>query len=123
MINLPHLQPTTTRREQAIQMIAKKNRMTRLNGKKAKEAERIRNKANSPGVPPNSCPYIDMVKTIVDDISAAYERLYEKGEHQPKMDDLKQLADDQLEYVRRANECLRDNSAYWYQQYKSLLNK
>ncbi|MDC3298560.1 hypothetical protein OAU81_00660 [bacterium] len=104
-------------------MIAKKNRVSRLNGKKAKEAERIRCKASSPGVPPNSCPYIDMVKTILEDMSAAYDKLYEKGEHQPKIDDLKQLADDQLEYVRRANECLRDNSAYWYQQYKSLLNK
>ena len=104
-------------------MIAKNNRVKRRTGKKDKEASRMRDKANSPGVPPNSCPYIDMVKTIVDDMGVAYERLREKGEYQPKMDDLKQLADDQLEYVRRANECLRDNSAYWYQQYKSLLNK
>ena len=104
-------------------MIAKKNRVSRTTGKKAKEAERIRCKASSPGVPPNSCPYIDMVKTIVEDMSLAYDKLYEKGEHQPKLDDLKQLADDQLEYVRRANECLRDNSAYWYQQYKNLINK
>jgi type II secretory pathway component PulM len=123
MINFPHLQPTTTRREQAINMIAKKNRVSRSNSKKAKEAERIRCKASSPGVPPNSCPYIDMVKTIVEDMGLAYDRLYEKGEHQPKLDELKQLADDQLEYIRRANECLRDNSAYWYQQYKNLINK
>jgi type II secretory pathway component PulM len=126
MINLPHIynaynKPTI---ERVPQVIAKNNRVKRTRTKKQdKEAERLRNKANSPGVPPNSCPYIDMVKTIVDDMGVAYERLYEKGEHQPKMDELKQLADDQLEYIRRANECLRDNSAYWYQQYKTLLNK
>jgi hypothetical protein len=62
-----------------------------------------------------------MTKTIMDDMAAAYERLYEKGEHQPKFDDMKQLADDMLEYIRRANECLRDNSAYWYNKYKSNL--
>ena len=62
-----------------------------------------------------------MVKTVMDDMAAAYERLYEKGEHQPKFDDMKQLADDTIEYVRRANECLRDNSAYWYNKYKELL--
>ena len=90
-------------------------------GKKAKEQTRIKDKANSPGVPPNTCPYIDMVKTVMDDMAAAYERLYEKGEHQPKFDDMKQLADDTIEYVRRANECLRDNSAYWYNKYKELL--
>ena len=103
-------------------MIAKKNRLVKQRkNKRNKEQERIRDKANSPGVPPNSCPYIDMTKTIMDDMAAAYERLYEKGEHQPKFDDMKQLADDLLEYIRRANECLRDNSAYWYNKYKSLL--
>lgn len=103
-------------------MIASKNRITKQRkSKRNKEQERIRDKANSPGVPPNTCPYIDMTKTILDDMAAAYERLYEKAEHQPKFDDLKQLADDQLEYIRRANECLRDNSAYWYNKYKSLL--
>ena len=78
-------------------------------------------RGHSPGVPPNTCPYIDMAKTIMDDMAAAYERLYEKGEHQPKFDDMKQLVDDQLEYIRRANECLRDNSAYWYNKYKDTL--
>lgn len=89
--------------------------------KNQKERRRLQAKASSPGVPPNSCPYIDMVKTIMDDMAGAYERLRERGEHQPKFDDLKQLADDNLEYIRRANECLRDNSAYWYEQYKREL--
>ena len=104
-------------------MIASKNRITKQQRKNRqdKERERLDAKRHSPGVPPNSCPYIDMTKTIMDDMAAAYERLYEKGEHQPKFDDMKQLADDMLEYIRRANECLRDNSAYWYNKYKSNL--
>ena len=113
--------PSTIERRPA--MIAKKNRITKQQRKNRqdKERERLDAKRHSPGVPPNSCPYIDMTKTIIDDLAAAYERLYEKGEHQPKFDDMKQLADDMLEYIRRANECLRDNSAYWYNKYKANL--
>ena len=125
MINLPHLsynKPTTPERKPPV-VIASKTRITKQQRKNRQDKERIRldAKRHSPGVPPNSCPYIDMTKTIMDDMAAAYERLYEKGEHQPKFDDMKQLADDMLEYIRRANECLRDNSAYWYNKYKSQL--
>lgn len=113
--------PTTRRPD----MIANKTRMkqtkTARKSRQDKERVRLEAKRHSPGVPPNSCPYIDMTKTIMDDMAAAYERLYEKGEHQPKFDDMKQLADDMLEYIRRANECLRDNSAYWYNKYKDSL--
>ena len=112
-------------RERKPAMIASKTRIKQTNtarkNRQDKERERLDAKRHSPGVPPNSCPYIDMTKTIMDDMAAAYERLYEKGEHQPKFDDMKQLADDMLEYIRRANECLRDNSAYWYNKYKSNL--
>ena len=102
-------------------MIATKNRIKKTLKKADKLQIRTQDKRNSPGVPPNTCPYIDMVKTAMDDMADAYERLYERGEHQPKFDDIKQLADDTIEYVRRANECLRDNSAYWYNKYKQLL--
>jgi hypothetical protein len=125
MIHLPHLaynKPSTIERRPPL-MIASKTRITKQQRNKRQDKERIRldAKRHSPGVPPNSCPYIDMTKTIIDDLAAAYERLYEKGEHQPKFDDMKTLADDMLEYIRRANECLRDNSAYWYNKYKSQL--
>ena len=88
-------------------MIATKKRFKTSNkqSKRLREQTRLEAKRNSPGVPPNTCPYIDMIKTIMDDMAVAYERLYEKGEHQPKFDDMKQLADDTIEYVRRANEC------------------
>lgn len=126
MINITNVstlysKPSTIERRP--EMIASKTRITKQQRKNRqdKERERLDAKRHSPGVPPNSCPYIDMTKTIMDDMAAAYERLYEKGEHQPKFDDMKQLADDMLEYIRRANECLRDNSAYWYNKYKSNL--
>jgi len=115
--------PYTTRRERSLQMITTRidTSKTARKTRKSKDKIRLDAKRHSPGVPPNSCPYIDITKTIMDDMAAAYERLYEKGEHQPKFDDMKQLADDMLEYIRRANECLRDNSAYWYNKYKDTL--
>ena len=122
LVHTLYSKPSTIERKPPV-VIAKKNRITskQRKNRQDKERERLDAKRHSPGVPPNTCPYIDMTKTIIDDLAAAYERLYEKGEHQPKFDDLKQLADDQLEYIRRANECLRDNSAYWYNKYKSEL--
>lgn len=124
MINLPHLnynKPTHM-------MIAPKNRIKQSKRNKRKtaaelEQTRLSDKRNSPGVPPNTCPYIDLIKTILDDMEIAYDRLYTRGETQPKVEDMKSRADDLLEYVRRANECLRDNSAYWYDKYKDLLKK
>ena len=120
MINLPHIydaynKPSTT------SMIATNNRIKKKLKKADRDQTRMHDKRNSPGVPPNSCPYIDMVLTCLNDMSDAYTRLYERGEHQPKFDDIKQIADDTLEYVRRSNECLRDNSSYWYNKYKQLL--
>ena len=120
MISLPHLN-TLLDKSTTHHMIKTHNRINKRLKKADREQARQRDKRNSPGVPPNTCPYIDMVKTVMDDMAAAYERLYEQGEHQPKFDDMKQLADDTIEYVRRANECLRDNSAYWYNKYKQLL--
>lgn len=123
MIDLTYINPYTVHNLPDDTMIATKKRFKTTNkqSKRLREQTRLEAKRNSPGVPPNTCPYIDMVKTVMDDMAAAYERLYEKGEHQPKFDDMKQLADDTIEYVRRANECLRDNSAYWYNKYKELL--
>ena len=124
MINLPHIytaysKPSTT--SETTHMIATKNRIKKRLKKADKQKIRTQDKLNSPGVPPNTCPYIDMVLTCMNDMADAYERLDTRGERQPKFDDIKQLADDTIEYVRRANECLRDNSAYWYNKYKSLL--
>ena len=90
---------------------------------KRKDVESIRMKAkhNAPGFPPNTCPYIDVTINMVTDMLDAYNRLREKGEHSPVVDEISQHAQDTLEYVRKANESLRDNSSYWYNKYKDLL--
>ena len=91
--------------------------------RREREAERLHKKAQSPGVPPNTCPYIDVVQTMVTDLQNSYDRLRERGEHNPTVDNISQHAQDTLELIRNANETLRDNSAYWYEQYKQQLTK
>lgn len=88
-----------------------------------REQIRLSAKSNSPGVPPNTCPYIDLTITMVHDLAEAYEKLRERGEHNPSVDRIKQHAEDTLELIRNANETLRDNSAYWYDKYKKQLKK
>ena len=95
----------------------------KVSKREQKEAERLQSKADSPGVPPNTCPYIDVVLTMVSDLQNGYDRLREKGEYNPMMDRLAQQAQDTLEYIRSCNETLRDNSAFWYNKYKDLLEK
>ena len=103
----------------------RKRDTSKTRGEKRRESERkrLRAKADSPGVPANTCPYIDLVQTMVTDLQMAYDRLREKGEHNPMVDRLTTQATDMLEYIRANNETLRDNSAYWYGQYKSELKR
>ena len=115
-----------TRREKSLQnindpMIQKTKKNKKTNGRT--ERVRMRAKANSPGVPPNTCPYIDLAITMIQDLNESYEKLRTSGHYNPMMDNIQQHAQDTLEYVRTANETLRDNSAYWYEKYKDLLNK
>ena len=103
----------------------KHERKNKTKGQKRRQREkqRLESKANSPGVPANTCPYVDITLTIVTDLQNAYDRLREKGEYNPMVSDMAQQAHDTLEYIRRSNETLRDNSAYWYNKYKDLLKK
>ena len=103
-----------------------KNKQNKSKGQKKRdrESKRLEDKRHSPGVPPNTCPYIDLTITMIKDIAEAYERLRTKGEHQPMVSKLEEQACDMLDtYVRSSNETLRDNSAYWYGKYKELLKK
>ena len=106
-------------------MIASKNRVYKDNSKKRanKEQQRLEAKSNSPGVPPITCTYIDMVINMIGDMQAGYERLRQKGDHQPMMDQIHDQASSMLELIRRGNETLRDNSEYWYNKYKDQLKK
>lgn len=108
-----------------LQQANKSSKRARINkrlNKKQREQIRLDDKSSSPGVPPNTCPYIDMIKTMTSDMFDSYVALYERGEKQPKIEEINSMTHEMLEYVRRANETLRDNSHYWYVKYKQLLN-
>lgn len=113
----------TTRRERAIKTFKHNEHMKTKSKRGTREQVRMRDKANSPGVPPNSCPYIDLVITMVQDLNESYEKYRETGHHNPLTDRIAQHAQDTLELIRTANETLRDNSAYWYNKYKDQLKK
>ena len=135
MINMNFVNPynrlynikDTTKRERMIKKLdtSRNKHKSKSRGQKRRQREkqRLKSKADSPGVPANTCPYIDITITMVTDLQNAYDRLREKGEYNPMVSDMAQQAQDTLEFVRRSNETLRDNSAYWYNKYKDLLKK
>tara|TARA_R110002167_G_scaffold8580_4_gene39257 strand:+ start:2860 stop:3324 length:465 start_codon:yes stop_codon:yes gene_type:complete len=108
--------PTAKRYEKSYEKIFKKK-----SNKHKTERKRLKSKKNSPGIPPNTCPYIDLVQTMIEDLSIAYDKLYTKGEHNPVVDKIESNAKELLEYIRTNNETLRDNSLYWYNKYKDNL--
>ena len=79
------------------------------------EAKRL-----SPGVPANTCPYVDEVIRMLGELEDAYDGAVNSGEVEPLMEQRIQLAKDTLEYIRAANETLRNNSHYWYNKFKRL---
>ncbi len=86
--------------------------------------ERInQKKKHSPGVPNNTCPYIDLVKTALVNIGEAYDKMYTKGEASPMVDKQVEVAEALLEHVRESNETLRENSLYWYEEYKKVVGR
>jgi hypothetical protein len=66
-------------------------------------------KASAPNVPGDTCPSINYVQEIIDQIA---NRGDDWSEKQAKY--ITQL----LEYVRDANFELRNSSKYWYDKYK-----
>jgi hypothetical protein len=66
-------------------------------------------KASAPNVPGDTCPSIDYVQEIIEQIA---DRSDAWGEKQAMV--ITQL----LEYVRDANFELRNSSKYWYDKYK-----
>ena len=78
----------------------------------AKSAKRVKidaAKARAPAVPGNTCPSIDYVQEIIDQIANRGDDW--AGKQAVVISDL-------LEYVREANEELRNSSKYWYDKYK-----
>ena len=66
-------------------------------------------KKSAPNVPGFTCPSIDYVQYIIEQIA-------DRGDDWSK----KQAGyiNDLLEYVRESNQELRESSYYWYQEYK-----
>lgn len=121
MINLAHLNNPTNFNLGPYAMPVKQKNKRNTSNRRKREKQRLETKARSPGVPPNSCPYIDVVQTMIQDLVNSYDDLKNNNHHNPLTEEIGERAKDTLEYIRRANETLRDNSAYWYQQYKTQL--
>tara|TARA_R110002110_G_scaffold135418_8_gene319490 strand:- start:339 stop:698 length:360 start_codon:yes stop_codon:yes gene_type:complete len=106
-------------------MIATSNRLPRTEKKAVKKQKKarkaLRTKLSAPGVPPITCPYIDEVIRVIKELEDGYEQLRTTSIPEPLFEKRAQLATDTLEYIRAANETLRDNSLYWYKQYKNKL--
>ena len=66
-------------------------------------------KLSAPKVPGNTCPSIDYVQDIIDQIANRGDDWAAKQAS---------VITDLLEYVRESNEELRHSSKYWYDKYK-----
>jgi len=66
----------------------------------------------APELPTNTCPYIDFIKDIIEEIKdeTASQLIKEKLD----------LANNTLEYIRISNEQLRQNGFYWFNKFKNL---
>ena len=67
-------------------------------------------KLSAPKVPGNTCPSIDYVQDIIDQIADRGDDWSVKQAN---------VIRDVMEYVRESNEELRQSSYYWYNKYKS----
>ena len=66
-------------------------------------------KAAAPNVPGDTCPSINYVQEIIDQIANRGDDWAEKQSDVVK---------DVLEYVRASNDELRESSKYWYKKFK-----
>ena len=66
----------------------------------------------APELPTNTCPYIDFIKDIIEEVKdeTASQLIKEKLD----------LANNTLEYIRISNEQLRQNGFYWFNKFKNL---
>ena len=64
-----------------------------------------------PEIPPDTCPYINFIQEILDQI---------KDKNKSKsMDSQIQLINDTLEYIRDSNAQLRDCGKFWKRKFES----
>ena len=70
-------------------------------------------KKNSPGVPPETCAYLDRIIEVVNDLSSLV-----RDEKKSVAEELNSLIQNEIDYVRAANDTLRNSSKYWYDHHK-----
>lgn len=82
--------------------------------RKSDKNKRIENaKKGAPDIPPNTCPYIDLVLNFIEN------EVVIEGE--TGIDNQRrQLIVDCMEYIRSANDSLRRSSYFWYSEYKKI---
>ncbi len=66
-------------------------------------------KDNAPEIPNITCPYIDFLQSILEEIK---DETTEEFIHKKIS-----LSNDILEYVRDSNDSLRKNGTYWYNKF------
>ena len=66
-----------------------------------------------PYVPPNTCPYIDRVIELLNDMTEL------NNDNEDWMNTLAMLIKAHMEYIRSANEKLRESGRYWHEEYKN----
>ena len=66
----------------------------------------------APELPSNTCPYIDFIKEILEEVKDESCSVLEKEKIE--------LALNSLEYVRLSNEYLRQGSHYWFHKFKNI---
>ena len=69
-------------------------------------------KNGAPELPTNTCPYIDFIKDIIEEVKDETDSQLIKE----KLD----LANNTIEYIRMSNEQLRQNGFYWFNKFKNL---
>lgn len=76
-------------------------------GRKPNNWQKI--KDNAPEIPNITCPYIDFLQSILDEIK---DETKEEFIHKKIS-----LSNDILEYIRDSNDSLRKNGTYWYNKF------
>jgi len=71
-------------------------------------------KDESPPIPTNTCPYIDHVIHMVDELKDLAEE-----SKLPFAESLYETIKAELEHIRNSNEMLRDSGKYWYEKNKN----
>ena len=69
-------------------------------------------KNSAPEIPTNTCPYIDFIKEIIQEVKDETDSQLIKEKLE--------LANNSLEYIRISNESLRQSSHYWFIKFKNI---